>query len=54
MTISNLTFPAEWMDLRLAENDRRLAACDARLLRPGFVPAMVRFTRRVMGAAKAR
>ena len=54
MTISIPTFPAGGMDLRLAENDRRLAAYDTRLLRPGFVLVMVRLTRRVMGVAKAR
>ncbi len=54
MTISNLIFPAKRMGLCLAENDRRFAPCDARPLRPGFGPAMVRLTRRVMGAAKTR
>jgi hypothetical protein len=54
MTVSNLTFPAGRLDLYLAVNDRRLAAYDARLLRPGSVLVMVRLTRRVMGAAKTR
>jgi hypothetical protein len=37
------------MDICLAENDRRLGGYDARLLRPRFVPAMVRLARRFMG-----
>jgi len=45
--------PAELMDICLAENDRRLAGYDPRLLRPRFVPAMVRLARRFMGKAKA-
>jgi len=36
------------MDLCLAENDRRLGGYDHRLLRPTFVPAMVRLARRFM------
>ncbi|MDE2266143.1 MAG: ferritin-like domain-containing protein, partial [Alphaproteobacteria bacterium] len=40
--------PAELMDLCLAENDRRLSAYDLRLLRPRFIPAMVRIARRFM------
>ena len=40
--------PAELMDLCLAENDRRLSAYDDRLLRPTFVPGMVRFVRRFL------
>ena len=39
----------ELMDICLAENDRRLAPYDARLLRPRFVPSMVRLARWVMG-----
>jgi hypothetical protein len=39
---------AELMDICLAENDRRLAAYDRRLLRPMFVPSMVRFIRRFL------
>jgi len=39
---------AELMDTCLAENDRRLGIYDARLLRPNFVPRMVRFARRFM------
>jgi hypothetical protein len=34
------------MDVCLAENERRLAGYDGRLLRPRFVPAMVRLMRR--------
>jgi hypothetical protein len=40
--------PAELMDLCLDENDRRLSAYDARLLRPRFIPALVRIARRFM------
>jgi hypothetical protein len=36
----------ELLDLCLAENDRRLAAYDPRLLRPAFVPRMVRLALR--------
>ncbi|MEI9965457.1 MAG: hypothetical protein WDM92_13000 [Caulobacteraceae bacterium] len=39
---------ADLMDLCLAENDRRLGGYDHRLLRPTFVPAMVRLARRFM------
>ena len=38
----------ELMDTCLAENDRRLGIYDARLLRPTFVPRMVRLARRCM------
>lgn len=44
--------PGELMDLCLAENDRRLAAYDPRLLRPTFVPAMVRRIRRFVAASR--
>ena len=40
--------PAELMDICLAENDRRLSIYDGRLLRPTFVPRMVRFVRRFL------
>ena len=40
------------IDLCLAENDRRLARYDPRLLRPTFVPRMVRLARRFMRAPK--
>ncbi len=43
---------SELMDICLAENDRRLGPYDRRLLRPRFVPAMVRLARRWMGAGK--
>jgi hypothetical protein len=39
---------ADLIDICLAENDRRLAGYDARLLRPAFVPFMIRFARRFM------
>jgi hypothetical protein len=39
---------AELMDTCLAENDRRLGIYDPRLLRPNFVPRMVRLARRFM------
>jgi len=41
---------AELMAICLAENDRRLGGYDKRLLRPKFVPTMVRLARRFMGA----
>jgi hypothetical protein len=37
---------AQLMDICLAENDRRLGLYDPRLIRPRFVPAMVRLARR--------
>jgi hypothetical protein len=40
---------AELMDICLTENDRRLDGYDTRLLRPNFVPRMVRLARRFMG-----
>ena len=39
---------AELMDVCLTENDRRLSVYDPRLLRPTFVPRMVRLARRFM------
>ncbi|MBW8837040.1 MAG: ferritin-like domain-containing protein, partial [Burkholderia sp.] len=38
--------PRELIDLCLAENDRRMAGYDRRLLRPDTVPALARFARR--------
>lgn len=40
--------PAELMDICLSENTRRLSAYDSRLLRPRFVPAMVRLVQWVL------
>ncbi len=40
--------PAALMDVCLAENDRRLGIYDERLLRPLFVPRMVRLARRFL------
>ncbi|HLI10815.1 MAG TPA: ferritin-like domain-containing protein [Alphaproteobacteria bacterium] len=40
------------MDVCLAENDRRMSGYDERLLRPVFVPRMVRLARRFMRGAK--
>ena len=40
--------PAELLDICLTENDRRLSVYDSRLLRPTFVPAMVRLLRRFL------
>jgi hypothetical protein len=40
--------PAALLDLCLAENARRLGGYDSRLLRPTFVPAMVRLVRRFL------
>jgi hypothetical protein len=46
--------PADLMDACLAENDRRLGVYDQRLLRPRFVPAIVRFARRLMRQPKKK
>ena len=43
----------ELMGTCLAENDRRLGVYDPRLLRPKFVPRMVRLARRFMRAPQA-
>jgi hypothetical protein len=40
--------PAELIDVCLAENERRFAGYDPRLLRPEFVPRMMRFVRRFL------
>ena len=40
--------PATLLDLCLAENERRMAGYDPRLLRPQTVPRLVRFVRRFM------
>jgi hypothetical protein len=37
-----------FMDLCLAENDRRMGQLDPRLLRPTLMPSLVRFARRFM------
>jgi hypothetical protein len=44
--------PGALMAICLAENDRRLAGYDARLLRPNFVPAVVRLALRFMSKQK--
>ena len=44
----------ELMDVCLAENDRRLGLYDARLLRPRFVPRMVRLARALGPGRKRR
>ncbi|GAC1403628.1 MAG: hypothetical protein NVSMB69_00460 [Novosphingobium sp.] len=46
-----VTFP-ELAAICLAENDRRLAPYDARLIRPRFVPAMIRLALRFAGRPK--
>jgi hypothetical protein len=40
--------PREMLDLCLAENSRRLAPYDSRLLRPTFVPSLVRLGRKFL------
>ncbi len=40
--------PAALFDLCLAENERRMAGYDPRLLRPHVVPCLVRLVRRLM------
>jgi hypothetical protein len=44
----------ELMDICLAENDRRFAGYDERLLRPTTMPNMVRFARRFMRVPKKK
>jgi hypothetical protein len=44
----------ELMQICLAENDRRMAAYDPRLLRPRTVPALVRFATRFMRSRRRR
>jgi hypothetical protein len=43
-----VTFP-QLAAICLAENDRRLAPYDSRLIRPRFVPAMIRLALRFAG-----
>lgn len=43
---------AELMDICLAESEGRLSAYDSHLLRPTFVPAMVRRIRRFLPAPR--
>ena len=43
---------AELARICLAENDRRLAAYDQRLIRPRFVPGMIRFVLRFMRSSR--
>jgi hypothetical protein len=45
--------PADLIDVCLAENDRRMARYDQRLLRPTFVPAVARLIRRFMRKKKS-
>ena len=42
---------SELLDLCVSENERRLALCDSRLLRPRLVPTLVRFAHRFLGGA---
>jgi hypothetical protein len=44
----------ELLDLCLSENERRLSGYDSRLLRPSFVPRLVRFARGLMESGKIR
>jgi hypothetical protein len=46
--------PAELLDICLAENERRLAGYDERLLRPLTVPRLARLARRFMRHASKR
>ena len=46
-----VTFP-ELASICLSENDRRLAPYDQRLIRPRFVPAMMRLALKFMGKPK--
>jgi hypothetical protein len=40
--------PGSFMDLCLAENDRRMDCFDPRLLRPEFMPTTIKLVRRFM------
>jgi hypothetical protein len=40
--------PAQMIDLCLAENERRMAGYDARLLRPNTVPFLAKLARRFL------
>jgi hypothetical protein len=44
--------PRELIDVCLAENDRRMAGYDSRLLRPTSVPRLARWIRRLMPAPR--
>ncbi len=46
--VGNEIDAAELLDICLAENDRRMAGYDERLLRPTTMPRLVRFARRFM------
>jgi hypothetical protein len=48
-----VTFP-ELARICVAENDRRLASCDSRLIRPRFVPAMIRLALRFAGKPEGK
>jgi len=45
--------PSTLLDICLAENERRLGGYDSRLLRPAFVPGVIRLARRFMPKPKA-
>jgi len=47
-----VTFP-ELASICLAENDRRLGLYDKRLIRPNFVPSMIRLALKLMGGKKS-
>jgi hypothetical protein len=53
--IADVDLPiASLIDICLAENDRRMAGYDSRLLRPMTVPRLVRFARRFMRTPRPR
>jgi hypothetical protein len=43
--------PRKFFELCLAENDRRMSRYDARLLRPNFMPALIRLALPFLGRA---
>jgi len=45
---------ASLIDICLAENDRRMAGYDTRLLRPMAIPRLVRFARRFMRTPRSQ
>jgi hypothetical protein len=47
-SVANELRPSQLIELCLAENQRRMSAYDARLLRPAVVPTLARWVRRLL------